>query len=80
VGYGLALFCAANVALTQYLAGAFDYDESLGPPLFGHVYLPWAWRQWKNSLFWEHKARFAEAFLLVGGGAIGAALVGSYII
>jgi type IV secretion system protein VirD4 len=80
VGYGLVLFCAANVALTQYLAGAFNYDESLGPPLLGHVYLPWAWRQWKDALFWEHKARFAGAFLLVGGSAIGAALVGFYII
>ena len=67
VAYTALLFGIGNIAVTQYLARAFEYSPALGTPIYQHLYAPWAWRQWRETFLAEHRMTFLLAFLIVGG-------------
>lgn len=46
----VGLLLVASWVTTQYLASAFNYHSSLGDPVVGKFYWPWAWVHW--SLAW----------------------------
>jgi type IV secretion system protein VirD4 len=79
-GYAASLLVGVNVALTQYLAQAFSYDEALGAAWFGRVYAPWSWLDWKDAFMNSNRGTFALAFAVVGLTAVVLFLSGAFAI
>jgi type IV secretion system protein VirD4 len=78
--YAASLLVGVNVALTQYLAHAFDYHEVLGTPWLGRVYAPWSWLAWKQDYLESNRGTFALAFAAIGLTALTLFLAGAYAI
>jgi type IV secretion system protein VirD4 len=57
-----------NSASTQYLAGLTHFHSSLGQPLIGHVYHPFAWMLWQFQYYSVAKHRFDTLDALSIGG------------
>lgn len=77
-GYAAAVLLGANVALTQYVAHAFRYDDALGTPLIGRWYAPWSWLAWKDAFITADRDGFAVMFGVIGLAALVLFLSGAY--
>lgn len=61
-----------NSVCTQYVAERLHYHPSLGRPLYGAIYKPFAWIEWTWRFYGyaEHTFNYAFIIFVVGVGAV----------
>ncbi len=79
----MVVFAATNVAVTQWLAYTFDYQQALGTPIvrmrnaafYIWIYKPWAWAFWICNNWWQADTGVRNTLLL----ALAAEMVGAVL-
>lgn len=66
---------AINTICTQFIAARLHYHPSLGQPLFGTLYQPFAWWRWIFSFYGYAEQTYNYAFVIFAVGVMMAMLV-----
>jgi len=72
----ILLLIAGSCLYTQLIAHAFGYSNTLGPPLYQHVYWPWQGFIWFNQAgsiypdLFKHQATLSVSIGLLGLGIL----------
>ncbi len=67
-----AMAAVGSVTATQVIAWKLGYHQSLGQPIFGHVYWPWEWASWLQQP-WAPQCQ--QAFQTAKGAVVGEVLL-----
>ncbi len=66
--WGILILCfivvLINSAFTQFFAARLDYQDTLGQPLFGHCYAPFAWIDWSIRSYENGKTTWNIAYVV----------------